>query len=122
MSPVTTYWNGEPCEALRVRVIVGDTGRYPRYWARELVGQEREAVQVFYFDKPFYLDNEDGSGWRKVTEGHGSPAWSHLSLEAERVIHLARCRVCGCTDDRACPGGCSWVEPDLCSACVEAPE
>lgn len=30
------------------------------------------------------------------------------------------CRVCGCTEDRACPGGCWWVEPDLCSACVEA--
>jgi hypothetical protein len=28
------------------------------------------------------------------------------------------CRVCGCTDDRACPGGCWWVEPDLCSACA----
>lgn len=27
------------------------------------------------------------------------------------------CRVCGCTDDRACPGGCHWVEPDLCSSC-----
>lgn len=31
-----------------------------------------------------------------------------------------RCRVCGCTDDRACAGGCYWVnsEHDLCSACV----
>lgn len=29
------------------------------------------------------------------------------------------CRVCGCTDGRACPGGCYWVEPDLCSACYE---
>jgi hypothetical protein len=28
------------------------------------------------------------------------------------------CRVCGCTDERACPGGCSWVEEDLCSACA----
>ncbi|HXA68858.1 MAG TPA: hypothetical protein VNW24_00310 [Stellaceae bacterium] len=28
------------------------------------------------------------------------------------------CRVCGCTDDRACPGGCSWIESTLCSACV----
>lgn len=27
------------------------------------------------------------------------------------------CRVCGCTDERACPGGCWWVEPDLCSDC-----
>jgi hypothetical protein len=28
------------------------------------------------------------------------------------------CRVCGCTDDAACEEGCSWVEADLCSACV----
>lgn len=25
------------------------------------------------------------------------------------------CRVCGCTEDNACPGGCRWVENDLCS-------
>lgn len=30
------------------------------------------------------------------------------------------CRVCGCTDDRACPEGCAWVEADLCSSCVGA--
>lgn len=29
------------------------------------------------------------------------------------------CRVCGCNDGRACAGGCTWVEPDLCSACVD---
>ncbi len=28
------------------------------------------------------------------------------------------CRVCGCTDLNACPDGCSWVEPNLCSRCV----
>ncbi len=28
------------------------------------------------------------------------------------------CRVCGCTWFTACPGGCSWAEPDLCSACA----
>lgn len=27
------------------------------------------------------------------------------------------CRVCGCSDLDACPGGCAWVAPDLCSAC-----
>lgn len=32
------------------------------------------------------------------------------------------CRRCGCTDDRACPGGCYWVEPNLCSACVDHAE
>lgn len=36
-----------------------------------------------------------------------------------------RCRICGCTDEAACPGGCSWV-PDplmageLCSSCAAA--
>jgi hypothetical protein len=29
------------------------------------------------------------------------------------------CRVCGCTDKKACPGGCFWIEPDLCSACAK---
>ncbi|MFE9296560.1 hypothetical protein [Streptomyces niveus] len=34
---------------------------------------------------------------------------------------LARCHRCGCTEERACPGGCAWVSGlmiDLCSACV----
>lgn len=31
------------------------------------------------------------------------------------------CAGCGCTNERACPGGCSWVslKPPVCSACVE---
>lgn len=40
---------------------------------------------------------------------------------------VARCRVCGCTEDDACPGGCCWVEDpmemgDLCSSCLPAVE
>ena len=30
-----------------------------------------------------------------------------------------KCRVCGCTDYKACPGGCYWVEADLCSQCAK---
>ena len=30
-----------------------------------------------------------------------------------------KCRVCGCTEHQACPGGCYWVEDDLCSACAD---
>lgn len=36
------------------------------------------------------------------------------------VPWVPTCRICGCTDDHACPGGCYWVEPDLCSACRRA--
>lgn len=35
------------------------------------------------------------------------------------------CRGCGCTDTQACmtaDGPCSWVEKDLCSACVSEPK
>jgi NTP pyrophosphatase (non-canonical NTP hydrolase) len=29
-----------------------------------------------------------------------------------------KCRICGCTQNHACPGGCYWVEDDLCSQCA----
>lgn len=32
---------------------------------------------------PFYLDDEDGTGWRKVTEGQGSPWCYHRSVPVE---------------------------------------
>ena len=32
------------------------------------------------------------------------------------------CRICGCTEDNACEGGCSWVEEDLCSSCADKKE
>lgn len=36
---------------------------------------------------------------------------------------VPRCRVCGCTEEHGCPGGCCWVEDpeggELCSACAE---
>jgi hypothetical protein len=28
------------------------------------------------------------------------------------------CRECGCTDSLACPQGCGWAQPDLCSVCA----
>ncbi len=69
----------------------------------------------------------------QVLDGEASKVkaleWLSVSLEPVRfkvefsplfdtVPREGRCRGCGCTDDRACFGGCSWVEPDLCSQCV----
>ncbi|HEY0410206.1 MAG TPA: hypothetical protein VGE42_08050, partial [Candidatus Dormibacteraeota bacterium] len=36
---------------------------------------------------------------------------------------VTRCRVCGCTEDEPCEGGCEWVEDpldegELCSRCA----
>lgn len=38
---------------------------------------------------------------------------------------MRTCKNCGCTDERACPGGCFWVdeffkEDNLCSKCAPA--
>ncbi|MEU1813234.1 hypothetical protein [Micromonospora aurantiaca (nom. illeg.)] len=64
-----------------------------------------------------------------VREGQGLPytiAAYRLTAEGEHLVRslndeVPRCRICGCTEDRACPGGCFWVpDPqmgDLCSAC-----
>lgn len=38
----------------------------------------------------------------------------------QAVTAVRCCRVCGCTEDRACAGGCSWHRANLCSACAES--
>ncbi len=43
--------------------------------------------------------------------------WPEL-LEYWQSAEHQKCRICGCTWQRACPGGCSWIEPDLCSRCA----
>lgn len=41
----------------------------------------------------------------------------------DKVLCSVRyCRVCGCTDNRACHGGCHWAGDDICSACESAQE
>jgi ParB/RepB/Spo0J family partition protein len=42
-------------------------------------------------------------------------------LKASSATEVQACRKCGCTEEAACQGGCSWVEKDLCSECVPKP-
>lgn len=42
-----------------------------------------------------------------------------IGREIRRHRAVRRCRVCRCTDEHACPGGCWWVEWDLCSSCID---
>jgi ParB family transcriptional regulator, chromosome partitioning protein len=84
--------------------------------------------------------------WRRSSRHHGRylhqlAEWGYELSEIEKSVidMLARsdaeedeeefdvptCRSCGCTDEEACEGGCSWVEDpkgigDFCSACVDA--
>lgn len=53
------------------------------------------------------------------------PELQHPLADALGLLALPTCRVCGCTDDNCSQcvertgEPCHWVEPDLCSACVE---
>lgn len=53
----------------------------PTWWFAGLGGTVRDAVEVTYGGRSFLLDDEDGRGWAKVTEGRGSPRRSHSGLE-----------------------------------------
>ena len=41
----------------------------------------------------------------------------HKNRDGRTARPVQRCKICGCTEARACPQGCSWVEPGLCSTC-----
>lgn len=80
-----TYWNGEPCTARVVEVIVGKSPR-DTWWCAKLQGEKRNAVEVDYYGLKFYLDNADGSGWAKVTVGRGWPGIAYRKLPVECVL------------------------------------
>lgn len=80
------FWNGEPTRVEQVLVRVGKP-MAPTWWCADLEGKTRKAVAVYYFKEgPFFLDDEDGTGWAKVTTGHGSPNQPHSSLPDSSVI------------------------------------
>lgn len=78
-----TYWNGERCRASKVIVTVANKGRFKYPWFEHLVGCVVDAVEVVYGGSCFYLYDSDGSGWRKVTVGRGSPNYPHRELEID---------------------------------------
>lgn len=47
----------------------------------------------------------------------GSRTWRVISYRPAPPVRRM-CRRCGCTQDVGCPGGCSWIEDDLCSQCA----
>jgi hypothetical protein len=86
---IDTRWNSQPCDVVRGSAVVKDAPEFPQYWAREHVGQRRRVAVVFQDRQWFVLDDEDGSGWVKVTNG-GGPRLGHRDLaidwETFRVV------------------------------------
>jgi hypothetical protein len=83
-----TFWEGEPCEARQVSVVVADDSRFAAYWAHGLIGERRNAVEVTQKGRTFYIDDEpfvgrQQPGWEKVTVGRGMPDHGHRELAVE---------------------------------------
>lgn len=66
-----------------------------------------------------------------ATENHKDPlvratrkivVQAAIALDQAQAAAPVACRECGCTDLEACFPTCSWVEPNLCSSCAEAPK
>ena len=99
--------------------------RATRASKREIVGG-----QPAYWRRPGFTD---ARYLAKLTEWGYEPSEieqtvidrSNQSDEDDDEFDVPTCRVCGCTDDEACEGGCSWVEDpegigELCSTCADA--
>jgi hypothetical protein len=92
-----------PGDLLTVATIGGPK---PAHYVRPLRGSRNQLV-----------------GWHQVTLIYPSGAEGKPRRFHEDDIEWSqRCRVCGCSDFFACKGGCSWVEEDLCSRCLEQME
>jgi hypothetical protein len=80
---VGAKWNHRPCGAVTGTAVVADSGGFPQYWARELVGQRRDVVMVIPDGGPaFYIDDENGWGLHKLLHGGG---WQHMHRHLDIV-------------------------------------
>jgi len=75
-------------------------------------GQERPLHGEFHQIRIIYRRFENPAN--QVLEDLGQPRRMHQDY----IAKAPTCRRCGCSDFFACEGGCSWVEPDLCSSCA----
>ena len=80
MENETTYWNGEKTPCKRVTLVMEAQPQFSLYWGKHLVGTRVKAVEVNYETHMFYLYDDDGTGWIKVTQGHGSPSYGHCDV------------------------------------------
>lgn len=109
---MTTYWNGEPVETRRALVKVPwhdpeHPEHPPEAWWAGIESSYAKHIPGLEIDPPIDLQgtivsavivwrrdimgthilyNGDGSGWAKVTDGHGGPRWKHKDLPVDCIL------------------------------------
>lgn len=86
---------------------------------------EREDF-VLVFSEPMRgseAEIQRAKGWMCHNQRTDITHWMPLPAAPESAPEdVQRCRICGCTDNNACSGGCYWVEDNLCSQCADREE
>lgn len=95
----------------------------PPSWAREAwLPAVLRAVASFYADNTVDLQAKLAEIDDDLFDHLGTQLHQAADELAEPpagpLFDVRACRSCGCTDERACEGGCVWVADDLCSSCV----
>lgn len=66
------------------------------------------------------LDYESGGLFAELLDGEDDDEdYADITRQARIAAGEEHaCLVCGCSESRACPGGCVWATPTLCSRCA----
>lgn len=75
-----TLWNSIPCTAKRCMAVIG-TNKLTML--NGIAGKLRQVVLVIVDGRRFYLDNEDGTGWMKVSDNMRS---GYRELPIKQVV------------------------------------
>ncbi len=75
------YWNGEYTAVITCVLYEVTRSSNPNHWQNMFVGNIRQAVKINYSGQTWYIDNEHGDGYYKVTKGQGSPWCGHKSVD-----------------------------------------
>lgn len=84
-------WNGEPCKANSVTVFISKVENTPLHWQNDFVGQRIEAIKIRTLGKiwsEFYIENQTGQGYAKITQGEGMWYFGHSSIWCENDLLL----------------------------------
>ena len=116
-----------PLVYIKVQNALKELGRFEEWeipWTRAA-----PLIDVLQVAQSYLLTSPQGADRKILDEINDAitkpqkPQELKATLEAILLYlnkpHLEmKCKYCGCTDDHACEGGCSWVAKDVCSKCA----
>ena len=80
--------------------------------------KDQSKMPTALYDAKYYLLKYAGDHIQNIADA-GAEEIPALLRQIDNALEISmKCKYCGCTDDNACEGGCSWVAKDVCSKCA----